>query len=408
MSALLPLSLYVHMPWCRKKCPYCDFNSHEARNVIPQDTYLKATLEDLRRDLESLSQVSAQRKITSVFIGGGTPSLMDADLLCQWLADLKAMAPLDETAEITLEANPESAKYAKLVALRQAGINRLSLGAQSFTDPLLKAIGRVHDSNATREAFKNARAAGFDNINLDLMFGLPSQTLEQSQYDVRQAITLAPEHVSLYQLTLEPNTLFHAKPPVLPSEECLWEMEQSSRAELEKQGWLRYEVSAHAQTQRQCKHNLNYWRFGDYLGIGAGAHAKIAIGGSGECVRLSKHRHPDKYLGGMKKSFISSRQMVSGATLVFEFMLNATRLTEGFSAALFEEATQLPYEILQEPLAGLQAQGLVEYDRTMVNITERGFRFLNDIQSAFLPPSPRKIEYMLAFADDAPSVLPFF
>lgn len=390
MSARPPLSLYVHLPWCKRKCPYCDFNSHEARGDAAQAAYLRALSEDLRRDLAQPEV--AGRKIDSVFIGGGTPSLFDAEPLARWLDDLFANAPTTAGAEITLEANPESADAEKLKRWRDAGVNRLSLGAQSFDDELLRNIGRIHDGRMAADAFETARAAGFENINLDLMYGLPGQSVEQSRADVARAVALSPEHLSFYQLTLEPNTLFHARPPVLPDDDAVAEMERAGMEQLDAHGLQRYEISAYARSGRVCAHNMNYWRFGDYLGVGAGAHGKLTLGDA-TCARDVKHRHPETYMRMSRepdaRAFVSKRQLVDGETLRFEFILNASRLVDGFDEELFERTTGMPFATITPSLQRLAQRGLIalhdERRGRRAAPTRKGLLFLNDIQGEFLP-----------------------
>lgn len=393
MTPPRPLSLYVHMPWCGRKCPYCDFNSHEAHGDEPQAEYLRALNDDLRRDLAQPE--IAGRAIASVFIGGGTPSLLDGRLLAEWLTELFANAPLTADAEVTLEANPESARAEKLALWRRAGVNRLSLGAQSFSDELLQNIGRLHDSQTTIDAFDAARKAGFKNINLDLMYGLPGQSVAQSRDDIARAVALEPEHISFYQLTIEPNTLFHARPPQLPHEDAIAEMERDGIEQLAAKGWRRYEISAYARDDKTCAHNMNYWRFGDYLGVGAGAHGKWTPDGEAACVRDVKHRHPKHYLKAHKQSdaraFVSNREIIQGETLRFEFVLNASRLVDGFDKDLFEQTTGMPFAALEPSLKKLAQRGLISMqqdgrDGRRVRPTPNGLLFLNEIQGEFLPP----------------------
>ena len=358
-------------------------------------------LADLGRDMDSLLNDDAPRSVGTVFIGGGTPTMLDAEHLHALITGLRAAVNLADGCEITVEANPESTDPGKLEALLDAGVNRLSLGAQSFDDSLLSAIGRAHDARAVERAFENARHAGFTNINMDLMFALPGQSSGQCENDMRRLISLAPEHVSLYQLTLEPNTLFHVRPPTLPGEDEAWRMERRAQEMLAAHGWMRYEVSAYARPGYECAHNLNYWRFGDYLGIGAGAHGKWT--GAGRCLRTVKKRSPDHYLRGVEEGFVSSTRHVAGTDLIFEFMLNAMRLVDGFERSLFAAATGLPFSSLAAPLERLETRGLVEITPVRVRPTASGLRFLNDVQGEFLPKSNDHARIMPQVKSTAPS-----
>lgn len=403
---LPPLSLYIHTPWCRAKCPYCDFNSHNVPDNPPQREYIRALLVDLRSDLALLHKTDT-RPIRSVFIGGGTPSLLDTEALCALLEGVRKLANLSPDCEITMEANPESADIDKLKALNDLGVNRLSLGVQSFDDTMLAALGRVHNARAATLAFENARRAGFSNINIDLMFALPDQNMRQCEKDIRHLISLAPEHVSLYQLTLEPNTLFHAQPPPLPNDDEAWRMEQHARQTLAENGWRRYEVSAHARTGQECAHNINYWQFGDYFGIGAGAHGKLTTNEEG-CLRLVKRRHPTDYIRGIRENnakALSEKRRLNKATLIFEFMLNATRLIDGFDRRLFETTTGLPFSEIDTHIKRLESRNLVEATATRVRPTALGLRFLNEIQCEFLSAESDihsgRATYRLAFFDDS-------
>ena len=380
-AALPPLSLYVHIPWCLKKCPYCDFNSHEARGDVPQAQYVDALFADLEFALPSIWG----RKVGTVFIGGGTPSLFSAASIDHLLAGIRARVPLLPDAEITLEANPGTFEREKFAGFRDAGINRLSLGVQSFAPHHLAALGRVHDADEARTAAEAALAL-FDNVNLDLMYALPSQTLDEARADVTEAIQFAPPHLSFYQLTLEPNTLFHRHPPPLPDDDLAADIEDAVHDALASAGYVHYETSAFARPARECRHNLNYWRFGDYLGIGAGAHSKLSF--AERIVRQVRYKQPKQYLV----------QVALGAPLLeetevtrddagFEFMLNALRLTEGVPASLFAERAGFPLASIQREIAQAVARGLLDADPTVLKPTERGRRFLNDLQSIFLRPA---------------------
>ncbi len=371
-----PLSLYVHLPWCVRKCPYCDFNSHPVRGAVDQSGYVRALLQDLARDLERVPG----RRLESLFIGGGTPSLFGGDAIAALLEGIGALAELAPGAEVTLEANPGTADAANFRAYREAGVNRLSIGVQSFSDQALERLGRIHDAAEARAAFEAARQAGFDNINLDLMFGLPGQGVEGALADLEQALALVPDHLSWYQLTLEPNTPFHHHPPPLPGEETLWRIQEEGAALLASAGYCRYEVSAWSLPGRQCHHNLNYWRFGDYLGIGAGAHGKV----SGETVlRYWKTRHPNRYLEQVATGAVAGERRVEGESLVLEFMMNAMRLVEGVKMGCFERHTGLPSTALQSGLGRARELGLMELDR--LQPTPKGMELLNDLLLCFHP-----------------------
>lgn len=379
--ALPPLSLYVHLPWCVRKCPYCDFNSHGLKGALPENTYVDALLKDLDQDLPRVGG----REVQTMFFGGGTPSLFSAENIGRFLAGVRARMPVAADAEVTLEANPGTVEHGRFAAYREAGVTRLSIGVQSFDPKKLEVLGRIHSSEEAGRAVEEAHAAGLHNFNLDLMYGLPRQTLEEAEADIRQAMALMPAHISHYQLTLEPNTLFHAHPPVLPDEETIWSMQQRCQELLAAHGYGQYEVSAYAQAGRQARHNLNYWRFGDYLGIGAGAHGKLTDA-SGAVTRLWKLKHPDAYLdsAGTPKSLGGVSQLSEG-DLAFEFMLNRLRLTAPFSPAEFESATGLRLERIQPGLDRAVDLGLLEAVPEGWRVTSRGQNYLNDLQSLFLP-----------------------
>ncbi|CAN5125712.1 radical SAM family heme chaperone HemW [soil metagenome] len=378
LAALPPLSLYVHFPWCIKKCPYCDFNSHEARGGFPEDDYLSA----LRADLESALPLIWGRKIYTIFIGGGTPSLMSAAGVERMLSDIRTLLPLDINAEITMEANPGTFEAEKFKSYRASGINRLSIGIQSFNAAHLQSLGRIHDDNEARRAVDIAHA-NFDNFNLDLMYALPSQTLEQARTDVMTAIGLAPPHLSLYHLTLEPNTFFARYPPSIPDDDASAEMQDMIDAQTAAAGYQHYEVSAYAQPDRQARHNLNYWKFGDYLGIGAGAHSKLSF--PHRIVRQARYKQPKAYLESMRSGNpVQEEAEVARDELGFEFMLNALRLTDGFEVNLFAERTGLPFNAIEASLTAAEAKGLLYRDHKILKPTALGARFLNDLQQMFL------------------------
>jgi len=379
LSALPPLSLYVHLPWCLKKCPYCDFNSHEvAVNGMPEQAYLDALI----ADLDTALALVWGRTVHSIFIGGGTPSLFSPDAIDRLLADIRARLRLSPACEITLEANPGTFERDRFRAFRGAGVTRLSVGVQSFNDAHLKALGRVHDRAQALAAVEEA-AQAFDTFNLDLMYALPGQTTDALQQDLTTALALGSPHISIYHLTIEPNTYFAKFPPVVPDQDTAYEMLDLVTAATGAQGLERYEVSAYAKPGHRCWHNLNYWQFGDYLGIGAGAHSKLSF--AHRVVRQVRHREPRLYMQkALAGDCIAQHQEVARADLPFEFMLNALRLKEGFSLSIFLERTGLPLSAVDKALDEAQRKGLIERDLARVWPTERGFDFLNDLQSLFL------------------------
>ncbi|EJL81766.1 putative oxygen-independent coproporphyrinogen III oxidase [Herbaspirillum sp. CF444] len=378
LTALPPLSLYVHFPWCVKKCPYCDFNSHEVKGSFPEDAYLDA----LRADLESALPLIWGRKIYSVFIGGGTPSLLSAAGLDRLLSDIRTLLPMDVDIEITMEANPGTFEAEKFKSYRASGINRLSIGIQSFNSTHLAALGRIHDGDQARKAVEIAHA-NFDNFNLDLMYALPSQSVEEARRDIRTAIDCAPPHLSLYHLTLEPNTLFAKYPPAVPDEDASADMQDMITALTTAAGYQHYEVSAYARPKHQARHNLNYWQFGDYLGIGAGAHSKLSF--PHRIVRQMRHKHPQTYLEKMRSgNAIQEEGEIGRDALGFEFMLNALRLQDGFPANLFAERTGMGINNIDAALNEAEKKGLLYRDHMNIRPTELGRRFLNDLQEMFL------------------------
>ena len=380
-SAPPPLSLYIHLPWCEQKCPYCDFNSHALRAALPEQAYIDALL----RDLELEAERAAGRTIETVFIGGGTPSLFSAAAINQLLTAAFKRLKIKADAEITLEANPGSVEQARFAGYRAAGINRLSIGIQSFDDACLHRLGRVHDREDALRAVTTARAAGFDNFNLDLMYGLPQQDLAGALTDLQQAIALAPSHISQYQLTLEPNTLFFAKPPALPDEDLIADMQQASQAALADAGYQHYEVSAYAQPDHESQHNLNYWRFGDYLALGAGAHGKITQAADGQIWRYAKRRHPrDFQAHAGQASCIAEMQRLTPSDLVLEFMMNALRLRDGFSLALCEAHTGLSWHHFQPGVAHAIELGWLEQDQDQIKPSPTGWLYLNELLQLFV------------------------
>lgn len=389
MIALPPLSLYIHVPWCVRKCPYCDFNSHAASPVLPEADYVAALLADLRQDL-ALDLVQG-REIRSIFIGGGTPSLFSPQAYEELFEGLRRELHFADDIEITLEANPGTVEQAKFQGYRALGINRLSIGVQSFAPDKLQALGRIHGRDEAVRAAEAARAAGFDNFNLDLMHGLPDQTLDQALADLRQAVALAPTHLSWYQLTIEANTAFYREPPVLPEDDTLWSIQEEGIALLDDAGYRQYEVSAYAQPGRECRHNRNYWEFGDYLAIGAGAHGKVTrLADSGDLRergvwRYAKTRLPRDYLAARDSGrFSASSGFVEEGALVFEFMLNALRLREGVPAALFAARTGLALACVAPQLAALRAEGLLVADESRLACTPVGLNYLNSVLQNFL------------------------
>lgn len=377
---LPPLSAYVHIPWCVRKCPYCDFNSHRAPSAIPQARYVDALLADLARD----APLAAGRRLRSVFFGGGTPSLFDGASIARIIEGLDRAVGLEADAEITLEANPGASEYDRFSAYRDAGVNRLSFGVQSFDAAALRALGRIHGPAEALEAVAKARAAGFDNFNLDLMYALPAQTLGGALADIDAAIALAPTHLSHYQLTLEPNTEFAARPPALPDDELAFEIQKRCTERLAESGYRQYETSAWARSAAQCQHNLGYWTFADYLGLGAGAHGKLTHA-DGRIERTTKLKVPANYLARFDAGTeFGSAASVAPDALPFEFMLNALRLNAGFELALFEQRTGLDRERIAQPLARGVARGLLQRRGTHVQPTALGQRFLNDTIELFM------------------------
>jgi oxygen-independent coproporphyrinogen-3 oxidase len=377
-----PLSLYVHVPWCVRKCPYCDFNSHTGRGELPLAAYVDALLADLDFDLPLVWG----RTIRTVFFGGGTPSLLPAELVDRFLQQASSRLRFAPDCEITLETNPGTSEYGKLADYRVAGVNRLSFGVQCFDDGCLERLGRIHDSAQAANAVRQAQDAGFAELNLDLMYALPGQDLAMAARDVERALELAPTHISHYQLTLEPNTVFAARPPKnIPDDDLAWDMQEHCQAMLAGAGYEHYETSAYARPGHRCAHNLNYWRYGDYLGIGAGAHGKITLGAGQSILRRWKHKHPTRYLDTAGTAdALGGDETVPPARRPFEFMLNALRLHEGFSWSQFEARTGLPRGAIDSPLARATAAGWLDDDGERVRPTALGRRFTNDVLELFL------------------------
>ena len=376
---LPPLGLYIHFPWCEKKCPYCDFNSHEAAE-LPQSAYIDALLKDLDLDLHHVQG----RTVETLFIGGGTPSLLSVSNLKSLMDGIAERVELSPSLEATMEANPGSAETEKFDGFRRAGINRLSLGIQSFQDEQLRHLGRVHSGEQSRAAIDMAKKAGFENFNLDLMHGLPEQTGDNARADLEVALSYQPPHLSWYQLTIEPNTVFHNRPPVLPVEDALADIQQLGESTLATAGYSQYEVSAYSREGFACRHNLNYWNFGDYLGIGAGAHGKITVT-DGRILRYSKRRQPEAYLAAEGKTYLTSSRALEEKEIGGEFMLNALRLNEGFSLATFSARTGLPAESLEPQLNQLLDRALLQEVGEKICTTELGRRFLDTIVAEFFP-----------------------
>jgi oxygen-independent coproporphyrinogen-3 oxidase len=378
-AALPPLSLYVHIPWCLKKCPYCDFNSHERRGEIPEARYVDALLADLELALPSIWG----RRVHTVFFGGGTPSLFAPESIDRILAGVRARVALAPDAEVTLEANPGTFERARFADFKAAGIDRLSVGVQSFDPRFLHALGRVHDAGEARAAAAAAIEI-FGNVNLDLMYALPGQKLADARSDLGQALRFSPPHLSFYHLTIEANTLFHRYPPALPDDETAADIEDAIAETLGAAGYLHYETSAYARPGHECRHNVNYWRFGDYLGIGAGAHSKLSF--QQRVVRQVRYKQPQQYIDGAERgSPLAEDRTVERNEIGFEFMLNALRLTEGVPVALFAERTGFPLTLVQEPLDEAERRGLIARDHQHIRPTPLGQRFLNDLQAIFLP-----------------------
>ena len=381
-TALPPLALYIHFPWCERKCPYCDFNSHQikdGKSGFDEVRYLKALIADLETELPRIWG----RQVHSIFIGGGTPSLLSGSGMQELLSAVRARINLEPDAEITMEANPGSVETEKFATFAKAGINRVSLGIQSFQDEQLKALGRIHNGKEARAAIAIA-LEHFKSVNIDLMYGLPKQTLEQARDDIETALSFNTPHLSLYNLTLEPNTYFASFPPQLPNEEIIDAIFEQNLALLSKAGYQRYEVSAYAKKGQECKHNLNYWRFGDYIGIGAGAHGKISF--PDKVTRQLREKHPEQYMQAMETqghALVEARD-VAAQDLPFEFMLNVLRLSEGVQTITFSERTGLPLSMISKELSEASNKGLLDSNPTVLKASEQGFRYLNNLQEIFL------------------------
>ena len=376
---LPPLSLYVHVPWCVQKCPYCDFNSHGQKGEIPEAEYVQHLIDDLKADLHLVQG----RKIHSIFIGGGTPSLLTGAAYTRLLSEVKSLIGLEDNCEITLEANPGTVETGRFKDYVKAGINRISIGVQSMQNDKLKALGRIHDSDEANYAAEQAKEAGLNSFNLDLMHGLPGQTLDDALGDLKQIIALNPPHISWYQLTIEPNTQFASKPPTLPQDETLWDIQEQGQELLAQAGYLQYEISGYAKPGYQCQHNLNYWRFGDYIGIGCGAHGKVTDANTGIITRTEKVKHPRGYMDLIKPYLFKSWQ-VEQDDLAFEFFMNRFRLVEPCPINDFNALTQQPLQSQQHALQQAIKLGLLIQTNSHWQVTLKGQRFLNDLLELFV------------------------
>lgn len=377
--SIIPLSLYIHFPWCIQKCPYCDFNSHAVKGVLPESDYIDSLLLDLARDVSLFQE---QRPLQSIFMGGGTPSLFSAEQLQRLLIGIQQYLAFADDIEITLEANPGTVESGKFVDYRSIGINRLSIGIQSFSDVHLQRLGRVHSAQEAIRAAEIAKQAGFNNFNLDLMFGLPDSSLKDSLYDIQQAIALHPSHISFYQLTLEPNTYFHKYPPTLPADESIFNAQLACQDLLSQHKYQQYEISAYAQTEKQCRHNINYWSFGDYLGIGAGAHGKMTQQRPTKILRTTKPKQPEQYLRLDNHDRLT--ESIKLADLPLEFVMNHLRLKKGFSLKTYSATTGLAAESLKPALGQCLQQGLLLEEQQQYFCSEKGWHFLDSILEKFL------------------------
>jgi putative oxygen-independent coproporphyrinogen III oxidase len=379
---LPPLSLYVHMPWCVRKCPYCDFNSHQSPQNLPADDYIQALIADLENDLPLVWG----RPVGSIYFGGGTPSLFSADQISVFLSAVRARLDLRPDVEITLEANPGTIEHDSFSAYAGAGINRVSLGVQSFDDDLLKRIGRIHGRDEIEQSLQSLKTAGISNFNIDLMYALPGQSAAQSRRDIELALAAGPTHISFYHLTIEPNTAFAARPPKLPAEDMAWDMQQAGLEILEAAGFEQYEISAFAKTGMQSRHNLNYWRYGDFLAVGAGAHGKITLPGEDRVLRYAKHRQPKRYLKALQSGDWSAEILDLNTTdRVFEFFLNQLRMKNGVYIDDFTPRTGLSWQVVESRVQKAFDEGLLEQREKRLRPTRLGWKFVNDIQQLFLP-----------------------
>ena len=381
LTSLPPLALYIHFPWCVQKCPYCDFNSHELKNSLDEKKYINALINDLEQELP----LFWGRSISSIFMGGGTPSLFSPESIDQLLSSLRARLTFAPDIEITMEANPGTVEQGKFIEFNAAGINRLSMGIQSFSDEKLQSLGRIHGRKEAIRAAELAHDAGFNSFNLDLMYGLPNQSLQQAVDDIETAIALEPKHLSHYQLTIEPNTFFHHQPPVTPDDDMLWEMQNACQESLARHGYEQYEISAYAKDGFQCQHNLNYWQFGDYLGIGAGAHGKLTNVPEQKITRSWKVKQPQDYLNNAaKEKRISGQKVLTRDDASFEFMMNALRLNQGFETALFQQHVGLPISSVEKSLKQAEEKGWINWDINRIQPTATGLQYLNTLLELFI------------------------
>ena len=380
----VPLSLYIHFPWCVQKCPYCDFNSHELKNSLDDKKYINALINDLEQELP----LFWGRSISSIFMGGGTPSLFSPESIDQLISALRARLTFSPDIEITMEANPGTVEFEKFKEFNSAGINRLSIGIQSFSDDKLKTLGRIHGRKEAIRAAELAHDAGFASFNLDLMYGLPNQSQQQAIDDIETAIALEPKHISHYQLTIEPNTFFHHQPPVTPDDDALWEMQLACQERLAKNDYAQYEISAYAKDSFQSQHNLNYWQFGDYLGIGAGAHGKLTNAPEQTISRSWKVKQPQDYLNNAaSEKRISGHKILTRDDASFEFMMNVLRLNNGFETELFQRHVGLPISIIEKALKQAEEKGWISWDLKRIKPTDTGRQYLNNLLELFMPDS---------------------
>ena len=378
----IPLSLYIHLPWCVKKCPYCDFNSHEINSTIPEETYISALINDLQKQISLVGD----REIISIFLGGGTPSIFSAKSIQRLLKTSHEIVNISKQAEISIEANPGTLDQENFEGFRNAGVNRISIGAQSFANSQLQQLGRIHDAEAAVKSINVAKQAGFENINIDLMYALPAQDQNTALNDIKQAINLQPTHISYYQLTIEPNTTFYRQPPSLPDTQTSWDIQQAGMHLLAKHGYGQYEISAYAKNSQQCAHNKNYWQFGDYLGIGAGAHQKISFSSENKILRYEKPKHPQQYMNAMLDDGVTiASHTLRQEDIVFEFMLNALRLKHGFSKQQFESHTGLKLHTIADNLESQISAGLLVREADNIRCSDQGYRFLDDLLQTWLP-----------------------
>ena len=383
-TSLPPLALYIHFPWCVQKCPYCDFNSHELKKELDEKKYIDALINDLEQELP----LFWGRSISSIFMGGGTPSLFSPESIDQLISALRARLTFAPDIEITMEANPGTVELGKFKEFSSAGINRLSIGIQSFSDDKLKKLGRIHGRKEAIRAAELAHDAGFNSFNLDLMYGLPDQSLAQAIEDIETAIALEPKHLSHYQLTIEPNTFFHHQPPPTPDDDKLWEMQEACQVSLAKKDYVQYEISAYAKEGYQCQHNLNYWQFGDYLGIGAGAHGKLTNAPEQKISRSWKVKQPKDYLNNAtNEKRIAGKKILTRDDAAFEFMMNALRLNNGFETEIFQQHVGLPISVIEKALKQAEEKGLISWDLKRIKPTDTGRQYLNNLLELFMPNS---------------------